>query len=190
MICCYQVTKIFCSRYGSAIASSARGSCNNGPQCRFLVNWISTMFTQILTSLGCGLKWYFMRRTDVRVSVFKNFIIDQIFPEFFCSHSKISELAQPESANNGCPRSIMVSFLFVWCSNSSNRKRRLQIIHWINHPQHSFRRNLWTSTYLSLESYLPTSKRCRCGEFHKMRIRNLQSLLVGLPHNSLKNLPH
>ena len=25
---------------------------------------------------------------------------------------------------------------------------------------HSFRRKLWTNTYLSLESYLPTSKRC------------------------------
>ena len=30
-ICCYQVTKIFSTRYGSAIASSARGSCNFGP---------------------------------------------------------------------------------------------------------------------------------------------------------------
>ena len=30
------------------------------------------------------------------------------------SHSGISELARPESANNGCPRSIMVSFLFVF----------------------------------------------------------------------------
>ena len=31
MICCYQVTKIFCTRYGSAISSSARGLCNFGP---------------------------------------------------------------------------------------------------------------------------------------------------------------
>ena len=31
LICCYQVTKIFSSRYGSAIASSARGSCDFGP---------------------------------------------------------------------------------------------------------------------------------------------------------------
>ena len=31
MICCYQVTKIFSTRYGFAIASSARGPCNFGP---------------------------------------------------------------------------------------------------------------------------------------------------------------
>ena len=31
VICCYQVTKIFCTGYGSANASSARGSCNSGP---------------------------------------------------------------------------------------------------------------------------------------------------------------
>ena len=43
---------------------------------------------------------------------------------------------------------------------------------------HSFRRKLWTSTYLSLESYLPTSKRWWCGEFVEMKFRNLQSLLV------------
>ena len=31
MICCYQVTKIYSSRYGFAIASSAWGPCNFGP---------------------------------------------------------------------------------------------------------------------------------------------------------------
>ena len=31
VICCYQVTKIFSTRYGSTIASSARGPCNFGP---------------------------------------------------------------------------------------------------------------------------------------------------------------
>ena len=30
-----------------------------------------------------------------------------------CSHSGISELARPESAENGCPRSIMVSFFVI-----------------------------------------------------------------------------
>ena len=43
---------------------------------------------------------------------------------------------------------------------------------------HSFRRKVWTSTYLGLEPYLPTSKRCWCREFVKMKIWNLQSLLV------------
>ena len=32
VICCYQVTKIFSTRYGSAIASSARSPCNFGPR--------------------------------------------------------------------------------------------------------------------------------------------------------------
>ena len=31
VICCYQVTIIFCTKYGSANASSARGPCNFGP---------------------------------------------------------------------------------------------------------------------------------------------------------------
>ena len=31
VICCNQITKIFCTRYGSANASSARGPCNFGP---------------------------------------------------------------------------------------------------------------------------------------------------------------
>ena len=31
MICCYQVTKFFSTRYGFAIASSARAPCNFGP---------------------------------------------------------------------------------------------------------------------------------------------------------------
>ena len=30
VICCNQITKIFCTRYGSATASSARGPCNFG----------------------------------------------------------------------------------------------------------------------------------------------------------------
>ena len=37
---------------------------------------------------------------------------------------------------------------------------------------------MWTSRYLSLESYLLTSKRGWCREFVEMKIRNLQSLLV------------
>ena len=78
--------------------------------------------------------------------------------------------------------------------SSSNRTRRSEMIHWINHlhffdPQHSFRGNLWTSTYLNLESYLPTSKCCWRGEFVKMKIWDLQSLLV-CPIILLKNLPY
>ena len=37
---------------------------------------------------------------------------------------------------------------------------------------------MWSSAYLCLESYLPTSERCWQREFVKMRVWNLQSLLV------------
>ena len=53
VICCDQITKIFCTRYGSASASSAQGSCNFGPLTHLasvsrevIVN---TVFTQIHT---------------------------------------------------------------------------------------------------------------------------------------------
>ena len=60
VICCYQVTKIFCTKYGSAIASSARGPCNFGPLTDLAISVfgeisINTVLTQILTFLGCGL---------------------------------------------------------------------------------------------------------------------------------------
>ena len=67
--------------------------------------------------------------------------------------------------------------------NTTSWWRRSQFIHWINqlhflNPLHRFRRILGTSTYLGLESYLPASK-CRWRrELVKVKIRNLQSLLV------------
>ena len=76
VICCFQVTKIFCTRYGSVIGSSARGPCNFGPV------------------------------TDLAISVFGEMSFNTVL-------TQISELARPESADNGLPRSIMVSFLFV-----------------------------------------------------------------------------
>ena len=70
VIRCYQVTKIFSTRYGSAIASSAWSPSN-------LVLWqdlaisvfgkmsIKTVFTQSRTSRKLRLKRWFMRRTGV-----------------------------------------------------------------------------------------------------------------------------
>ena len=82
-----------------------------------------------------------------------------------------------------CWSNFRVEYLKIWCLSSSDRTRSFKIIHWFNHlhffdPQHSFHRKLWTSTYPSLESYLPTSECCWVREFVKMKIRNLQSLLV------------
>ena len=87
VICCYQVTKIFCTRYGSANAFSARGSCDVGPLTDLAISVFgemsfNTVLTQILTSLGCGLYRGFMRRTGVRVSVFRNSVIHSISSEF------------------------------------------------------------------------------------------------------------
>ena len=56
VICCYQVTKIFSTRYGSAIASSAWSPYNFGPFTDLAISVFREMsmnivFTQILTSL-------------------------------------------------------------------------------------------------------------------------------------------
>ena len=60
MICCYQDTKIFFTKYGSAIASSARGPCNFRPLTDLAISVckemsVNTVLTKILASLGCGL---------------------------------------------------------------------------------------------------------------------------------------
>ena len=60
VICCYQVTKFFCTRYGSANASSARDPCNFAPLTDLAISVfrevnINTVFAQILTSRRPGL---------------------------------------------------------------------------------------------------------------------------------------
>ena len=55
VICCYQVTKIFCTRYDSANASSTRGLCDFGPLADLAISVfrevsINTAFTQMRTS--------------------------------------------------------------------------------------------------------------------------------------------
>ena len=60
VIYCCRVTKIFCTRYGFAIASSARGPCDFGPLADLALSVfrevsINTVFTQIRTSRKCTL---------------------------------------------------------------------------------------------------------------------------------------
>ena len=55
MICCNRITKIFCTRYGSANAYSARGPGNFGPLTYLAISVFrevsaNTVFTQINTS--------------------------------------------------------------------------------------------------------------------------------------------
>ena len=87
MICCCQVTKIFSTRYGSAIASCAWGPCNFGPFTDLAISVLrdmsmNTVLTQVLTSLCSRLQRSFMRRTGVTISEYWNFIIHQNFSEF------------------------------------------------------------------------------------------------------------
>ena len=103
MICCYQVTKIFSTRYSSTVASSAWGPCNFGPFTDLAISVFremsrNTVLTPILTSL-CN----FVRRTGVRASC-NEISSSTEFSLNSCSHSGISEL-------NELPRSIVVSFL-------------------------------------------------------------------------------
>ena len=82
VICCYQVTKIFCTMYGSANASFARSPCNFGPLTSLTISVfrevsMNTVFTQIRTSRRRRLYRRFMR-----ISAFRNSIIHWIFSEF------------------------------------------------------------------------------------------------------------
>ena len=107
------------------------------------------------------------------------------------------QIESPFEQNDGwcclCWSNPNIKYCKIRHWNTTNRWRRSQFIHWINQlslldPLHSFRKKLWTSTYLSLEFILPASKRCWCREFVEMMIRNLQSLLICF--NCFKNLPH
>ena len=60
VIGCNQITKILCTMYGSANASSARGPCDFGPLTDLAISVfrevsINTVFNQIHTSLEYGL---------------------------------------------------------------------------------------------------------------------------------------
>ena len=123
VICCNQITKIFCTRYNSANTSSARGPCDFGPLADLAISVfrevsINTVFTQILKSLGCGLQRYFMRRTGVWVSVFRNSIIHKICSEFLQPFRYVGIRASRTS--------LWSSFLFGFgisvgsCNNSSD----------------------------------------------------------------------
>ena len=72
VIWCYPVTKKFSTRYGSAIASSARSPGTFGPLTDLAISVfrevsINTAFTQIHTSSRCRFWRWFMRRTGVCV---------------------------------------------------------------------------------------------------------------------------
>ena len=117
VICCYQVTKIFSTRYGSANASSARGPCNFGPLADLAISVfremsINTVLTQILTSRGWALK--IVHEQNWRVSL----CVQELFhpPDF-------SEFLQP-LRDIGTQRRWLSSkqrvspfyrgFLFIW----------------------------------------------------------------------------
>ena len=110
VICCSQITKIFCTRYGSANASSARGSV-------ILVLWQISQFR----SLGKWVKTLCLPKSSLvadegsKDSSWEELACESLcsgtlsstrFSLNYCSHSGISE-------HNGSLRSILwSSFLF------------------------------------------------------------------------------
>ena len=88
MICCYQVTKFFSTRYGSAIAPSARGPCNFGPLADLAISVlrevsINTEFTQILTSRGWAPKILQWQRLKANCAGSKNQYMGTLIITFF-----------------------------------------------------------------------------------------------------------
>ena len=89
VICCNQVTKIFCTKYRSANASSARCPCNFGPLTDLAISVftkmsIHTVLTQILTSLGW---WEELACESLRSGT----LLSTRFSLNSCSHSSMSE---------------------------------------------------------------------------------------------------
>ena len=108
VICCYQVTKIFSTRYGSAIASSAWSPCNFGTLTDLAISVfremsINTVFTQIHTSHRFQ-RW-FMRRTRVWISAFRNSVIHKILSEFLQRFWYVVIRASPY---------LFVILIFIW----------------------------------------------------------------------------
>ena len=102
---------MFCTRYGSANASSARGSSNFGPLADLSISVfrevsINTVFTKIHTSRERRLQRWFTRRTGVWFSVFRNSVIHKIF----------SELLQPlrDFGTKRVSPFLIGVFVFIW----------------------------------------------------------------------------
>ena len=135
MICCYQVTKICSSRYGLAIASSARDPCNFSPLTDFAI-WVfremsmNIVFTQILTSLCSLLSRCFMRRTGVRISLYWSFIIHQISPEFLQPFRNLRIVTQVSPFDRGLFFKISFRNLVGLDFNRFPRSTINQLRHW------------------------------------------------------------
>ena len=74
VICCTHITKIFCTKYDSANACSARGPCDFAPQADLAISVfrevsINTVFTQIRTSRRCRLYLKMVNDKNWRVSL-------------------------------------------------------------------------------------------------------------------------
>ena len=85
MICSYQVTKNFCSRYGFTCAFPTRGPCHFGPLANLVMSVFrevgrNTVFARYHSSLRI---WRgFMRRARVWVSMLRDCFIHKILSEF------------------------------------------------------------------------------------------------------------
>ena len=115
MICCYQVTKSSCTKYGSASASSAWGPRNFCPFTDLEISVFREMSTNTAypnPHVSCMWALKILREKNWRVSLCSGTPSSTKFSLNSCSHSGISELARPESADNGSHLSILFPFCF------------------------------------------------------------------------------
>ena len=130
VICCYQVTKFFCTWYGSANASSARGPCIFGPLTDLAISVfrevsVNTVFTQIHI-VGVGSKdgsWEELACESLRSGTLSS----TSFSLNSCSHSGMSEWHRS-------PRSwSWSSFLFLfWIFGWLGCKQRVSSFYLFN----------------------------------------------------------
>ena len=84
-------------------------------QFRSLGKWVSTLcLPQILTSLGCGLQRYFIRRTGMWVSVFRNSFIHKIFSEFLQPLRDFRTQRRSTWVGKQRVSGFYRGFLFIW----------------------------------------------------------------------------
>ena len=113
VIGCNQITKNFCMRYHSANTSSARGPCDFGVLADLAISVfremsINTVLAQVHTSHRFW-RW-FMRRTRVWVSVFRNSFLHKILSEFLQPFWYVGIRASPY---------LFVILIFIWFWNFS-----------------------------------------------------------------------
>ena len=118
VICCDQITKIFCTKYGSANASSARSSRNFGLVTDLAISVLRGNECKHCAYPNPHFSWMWALKILHEKNWRENLCVQELChpPKFSlnsCSRSGMSEHnGAGLAANNGSPRSIVVSSLF------------------------------------------------------------------------------